>query len=151
MCLCTFQTSPKIAEEDITCYKVLTKDLKSPCYGQQYELGKLIKSKLVFTPRPICDSLGNISSNSHTVNEGLHTYNDKDDAISTIRVLWVPQNNWTDVDEIYAPIVVKCIIPKGSEYYIGRAFVWLHSSFEYASNQLIPKKIVYDATEASKN
>lgn len=137
MCLRTLQTSPKIAEEDITCYKVLTEDLKSPCYGLQYELGKLIKSELVPTHRPICD----------TINEGLHTYNDKDDAISTIRLLWAPQNNWTDEDEIYTPIVVECIIPKGSEYYRR----WLLTSIQYASNQLIPKKIVYDATKTSED
>ena len=148
MCLRTLQTSPEIAEEDIICYKVLTEDLKSPCYGQQYELGKLIKSELVLTSKPIYN---NRKIRSNCVDEGLHTYSDKGDAISISRALWAPQNNWTDAFEIYAPIVVECIIPKGGEYYTGKPFVWLQTSILYASNQLIPKKIIYDATENAKN
>ena len=141
MCLYTKQWESKIAEEDITCYKVLTEDLKSPCYGQQYELGKLIKSELVLTSKPLYNC----------VNEGLHTYSDKGDAIRTVYSRWAIQNNWTDVYEISAPIVVECVIPKGSEYYAGKPFVWLQTSILYASAQLIPKKIVYDATENAKN
>lgn len=148
MCLRTLQTSPKIAEEDITCYKVLTEDLKSPCYGQQYELGKLTKSELVLTSKPIYN---NRKISSNCVNEGLHTYSDKGDAIRTVYSRWTIQNNWTDVNVISAPIVVECVIPKGSEYYAGKPFVWLQTSIQYASTQLIPKKIVYDATENAKN
>jgi hypothetical protein len=143
MCLYTKQWESKIAEEDITCYKALTKDLKSPCFGQQYKLDKLIKSKLVRNPDDY------IALNDTIINEGLHTYKDKCDAIDTVHFRWFCVNNWTnEVHEVYAPVVVECIIPKGSEYYIGED---RERCKQYASNQLITKKIIYDATENAKN
>lgn len=135
MCLYTFQSTPKVAEEDIICYKVLTKDLKSPCYGLQYELGNLITSEL---KNDFCDDGYN------SIEEGLHTLKDLDNAKTTsVFTCWRVQNAWINMHGVNAPIIVKCIIPKGSLYYEGDK--------EFVSNQLIPQEIVYDATENAKN
>ena len=135
MCLFTTQKEPNIAEKDITCYKVLTKDLVSPCYNQQYVLGEKIKSVL--------DYFRNI------VTKGLHTFARLEHACNEARyTIW--QNKRTPELSDKAPIVVKCIIPQGSLYYSSHHYS-SPSAVEYASNQLIPLEIIYDATENVKN
>ena len=131
MCLYTTQKEPKIAEKDMTCYKVLTKDLISPCYNQQYVLGEKIQSVLDYS--------------QDVVTKGLHTYVCLEQACYEARnTLWQNQIDPDLTDT--APIVVKCIIPQGSLYYSSRYFS-SPSALEYASEQLIPLELVYDATE----
>lgn len=130
MCLITLQITPNIATEDITCYKVLTKDLKSPCYGQQYVLGILIKSDLNHILR-------NNDFQNNRVEEGLHTFRFPEYAVRKSKTCWKVQNAWTHKNGVCGRIVVECVIPKGSQYYIDV------TDNEYASNQLIPKEIVY--------
>ena len=131
MCLFTTQKEPKIAEKDIICYKVLTKDLVSPCYNQQYVLGEKIKSVL--------------DNSQGVITKGLHTFVYLEQACyETRNTCWRNQRNPDLSDR--APIVVKCIIPQSSLYYSNRYFS-SPSALEYASEQLIPLEIVYDATE----
>jgi hypothetical protein len=46
MCLVTKQKVAKIAKEDITCYKILGANLRTPYMGYTYNVGKLYKVKL---------------------------------------------------------------------------------------------------------
>ena len=137
MCLRTMQKEPNIAENDITCYKVLTKNLVSPCYNQQYVLGEKIKSVLDYS--------------QDVVTKGLHTFACLEQASYEARnTIWRNQRSPELNDR--APIVVKCIIPQGSLYYSGSPYYsgthYSDSSvLEYASEQLTPLEIVYDATE----
>ena len=121
MCLTTSQHTSLIAKHNIRCYKVLRKDLVSPCYNQQYVLGQKLTSA-------ICRYFRHIE-------EGLHTYVNFGYAKDRTRDTWFNQIELLPVAA--APIVVECIIPQGSEYYIS------NNGEEYASNQLIPNKIVY--------
>lgn len=138
MCLYTKQTKPKIAGEDITCYKWLTKDLKGPSYGFQYTLGELSVEEL---GKPEDGKLF----------KGLHTYAILNEAMEHTEdtfwncIHWKPRQVWMD-----APILVKCIIPKGSEYYQGYNNEF-YDKTHYTSNQLILKEIIYDATKNAKN
>jgi len=130
MCLKTSQNKPLIAERDITCYKVLTKDLISPCYNKQYELGKKIISNLI--------------EDNGEVTHGLHTYIRLDTAKNDTHYYWYDQTVRCGLI-VDAPIVVECLIPRGANYYVS------DSIEEYASNQLIPIKIVYDRCEDISN
>ena len=131
------QKEPNIAENDITCYKVLTKDLVSPCYNQQYVLGEKIQSVLDYS--------------QGVVNKGLHTFACLEHACNEAKyTIWY--NKRTPKLSDKAPIVVKCIIPQGSLYYSGSPYYsnpyYSDSSvLEFASEQLMPLEIVYDATE----
>lgn len=135
MCLYTTQLKPRVAKSDMTCYKVLTKDLVSPCYNQQYVLGEKIQSVLDYF--------------QGVITEGLHTFVYLDQACYEARyTIWY--NKRTPELSDKAPIVVKCIIPQGSLYY-SSYYYNSPSTVQYASNQLIPLEIVYDATENAKN
>ena len=135
MCLHTTQLKPHVAKSDMTCYKVLTKDLVSPCYNQQYVLGEKIESVL--------------NHFRNTITKGLHTFACLEYACNEARyTIWY--NKRTPELSDKAPIVVKCIIPQGSLYYSSHHYS-SPSAVEYASNQLIPLEIIYDATENVKN
>lgn len=120
---------PQVATEKIICFKCLTVDLLSPCYGQKYELGKLITSKFsIYKTR-----------NWSKIEKGLHTYADEPEARH------IAYNySWFNQISGYvqkAPIVVKCEIPVGATYYKAESMN-IGVSYEYASNQLLPLEII---------
>jgi hypothetical protein len=114
---------PKIAERDITCYKVFD----NGTYGNQhgtfirslyqdfpYKIG--IKYELDGYMNPIKDCIGN-----STIEVGLHSYTClKHAEQKSIRLSWYNGR-----------CVYKCIIPKGSTYYVNTK----HK--EYVSDQII--------------
>jgi len=118
-----------VAKQDITCYKILDRELISPYQRFKYKYNKLYKVKI--------GRLVHMSSASNTkngiilhpfygssmsifyINKGLHSYSSKDEAKSY------------ESDFVY-----KAIIPKGSEFYYDNV------CREYVSNQLIIKKLI---------
>ena len=103
----------KIAKRDITCYKILQNisgELFSRLRGFEYKLNKLYKTKI---DEP---QLGEI-------NRGFHSNSNKH-FLKRQRSCIISSKN------------VKCIIPKGSEYYYDP--IWR----EYVSNQIIIKEII---------
>lgn len=112
MCLTTFQNEPYIAEKDIIIYKALFKSGKqiiSPFQEFSYILNKLYQTDFRITL-----GLSNISVKN--IYEGFHGYRYKKYATSK----WI---------EVY-----KCVIPKGSHYYISI------NQKEIVSNQIIIKR-----------
>jgi len=100
----------KIAKRDITCYKEVIKHrlsqyVKSDVMYFVYKLGKIYKRKMIV--------------DNDNIDTGFHSYSNKC-AINRFR------------DDI---IFVKCIIPKGSEYYYNPSWC------EYVSNRIIIKEI----------
>lgn len=98
----------KIAKKDLVCYKMFyfknynTKDIKDGITGvvrtyYKYKFNEINNTEL--------DSLNNVKRYG-IVNYGFHSYNYKKDILSD-------EKNWA------WHIIVKCIIPKGSEYYNG--------------------------------
>jgi hypothetical protein len=123
MCLTTYQFEPSIANEDIVCYKRLTRDgdkFITPYRHTKVEIGKTYGSKLKF------DEL------SRTVDKGLHSYAvinsiDKDIYLCDI------------VNKKYA--VAECIIPKGSKYFAGKfGFEPSFASDKIIYDRIIPNK-----------
>ena len=120
MCLITKQKKPQTAQENITCYKVLRKNMHSLVHSDfEWELGKLYETQM-----RIRDYL------SITVQEGFHSY-----------------PSYKELGKEYFDtnipcVMVECTIPKGALYYDGS-----HNNRKgYTSNQLIINKII-DAKE----
>lgn len=97
MCLSNLTTEePQIAKRNITVYKVLIKrsyDYLTLWRGVPIEIGKTYTSKLV--------KHGIDASNNLRIEEGLHSY-----------------KHYKSIKDSIC-VKVKCIIPKGSKYYIG--------------------------------
>lgn len=112
MCLTTFQEEPYIAEKDIIIYKALFKDRKrivSPFQEFPYILKELYQTdfNISFGLTNICPKF---------IHKGFHGYRNRKYATSR----WL---------EVY-----KCVIPKGSQYYISS------DQEEIVSNQIIIKR-----------
>ena len=99
MCLYTTQRRAKIAKEDIHCYKVMrvvNTHIRSVYQNHRYYINKL----------ETIDEFGIEKYLDHiSINEGLHAFTNYFKAYGTAL--------------FNAGIIYKCIIPKGSKYYLG--------------------------------
>lgn len=113
MCLLTNNLHKYIAEKDIVCYKIVYlqgKKIISFWFDFPYELNKKYTTQVL---QPIFTKKGNI-----LIEKGFHSY----------RNLYTAKGDvWFSLME--SLVIVKCIVPKGSEYYINNK--------EMVSNQII--------------
>lgn len=117
MCLLTTQQVPQIAEEDITCYKVISPDMTSLYHTEfKWELDKLYETEIE------CRSKWDFT----VVSQAFHSYKTLQDLMHGY------------FKSLSPCMMVKCTIPKGSEYYLGRQGVM----DGYASNQIIVNEIL---------
>jgi hypothetical protein len=115
MCL-RIQSTLKTADEDIVCYKVLQKNMRSYHYSDFiWEIGKIYNTKM-----------GTINI-SGVVEEGFHSYSSLDDA---------KREYFVDISPC---IIVECRIPKDANYYIGTQPL---QCLGYVSNQLMVKRVI---------
>ena len=129
MCLISLDKEKYIADKQIKCYKCLTETMRSPCYNLKYELGSTIKSK--FTIKRYKDCI--------KVEQGLHTFKTLNRAI---KKSIENKNYWFNVvtnEYAMTSIIVECVIPENSTYYIG-------NNGDLVSDKLIVQKVVYDKT-----
>ena len=145
MCLYTTQKEPKIAEKDITCYKVLEicnpewevesshkrkskkTVLKSIYYPNfKWSIDKRYRSKLVIIQRHV---VACFDSYKYLVSNAFHSYQTLESAKSYCQTIFVDSY-----------VIVRCIIPKGAKYCEGMNS--LDENDGYASNQIIMKEIV---------
>ena len=129
MCFIAYKDIVKIADRDIKCYKCLQSNMKSPCYEAEYEIGKDIKSLFTF------DWLNDSYKGVLKVEKGLHSYI----SIETAKRKAKRKEHWYNhvfMCAASSPIVVECIIPKGSQY--------LTNGIEYVSDCLRPIQVVYN-------
>ena len=113
MCLLTNNLHKYIAEKDIVCYKIVYlqgKEIISFWYDFIYELNRKYTTQVL---QPIPAPYDNIR-----IEKGFHSYRNLDTAKGDI---------WLSLMESLT--IVKCIVPKGSEYYINNK--------EMVSNQII--------------
>ena len=119
---------PLVAKEDIVAYKYcyLEKDgrLVAPFFKTYYEIGKELSAE--FGRIRTCSTW-----DAHEVEKGLHTMCEKSQ-IAYDTLVWLRNN---DLDAGVA--VIKCIIPKGTRYFIG---TWRDDK-AYTSEKLIPIEI----------
>lgn len=129
MCFIAYKDNLKVADRDIKCYKCLQSNLKSPCYEAEYKIGKDMKS--LFTFEWLDDSFKGVLK----IKKGLHSFISIETAKRRAKsgLWWYNQVFMTAAS---SPIVVECIIPKGSQY--------LTNGIEYVSDHLKPIKVVYN-------
>lgn len=117
MCLLTTQQVPQIAEEDITCYKVISPDMTSLYYTEfKWELDKLYETEIE------CCSRWDFTE----VSQAFHSYKTLQDLMHGY------------FKSLSPCMMVKCTIPKGSEYYLGKQ----GEMDGYASNKIIVNEIL---------
>ena len=122
MCLVTKMTKPIIAEKDITCYKVIRKDMSSLLHPEfEWDFGWIYTSRLEAVER---------TDDAHAIYHGLHSYKTLEDLKKAYYTATIPC------------LAVKCTIPKGSAFYKGK-----HGDLEgYASSKLMIDEVI-DAKE----
>lgn len=117
MCLLTTQKIPKIAEEDITCYKVINPDMTSLYFTEfNWVLGKLYETEI-----ECCSKWDFIE-----VSKAFHSYKSLQDLMHGY------------FKSLSPCLMVKCTIPQGSEYYLGKQ----GEMDGYASNKIIVNEIL---------
>jgi hypothetical protein len=119
MCLKTTLTEPKIAEKDITCYKVIRKDMTSLYHDDfKWEFGKMYHS--------LIEAVNDSQDRNKEIHQAFHSYETLEDLKKAYFSATVPC------------LTVKCTIPKGSTVYSGS-----HDNLKgYASNQLIINEVI---------
>lgn len=120
MCLITKMKEPIIAEKDIICYKVISKDMTSLYHNDfKWTFGKTYSSWMeVINDINDCDS--------RQIYQAFHSYESLEDLKKAYFGTTSPC------------LMVKCTIPKGSTVYKGK-----HDDLNgYASNQLITNEVV---------
>lgn len=120
MCLKTTLTEPKIAQEDITCYKVISNDMTSLYhYDFKWTFGKMYYSLIeADNDTKDCDS--------KEIYQAFHSYETLEDLKKAYFTVTSPC------------LAVKCTIPKGSKVYKGT-----HDDLNgYASNQLVMNEVI---------
>lgn len=137
MCFIGYKDNLKVADRDIKCYKCLQSNMKSPCYEFEYEIGKDMKSLFTF------EWLDANYKGVLKIEKGLHSYISIETAKRKAKSgLWWYNQVFGCASS--SPIVVECIIPKGSQY--------LTNGIEYVSDHLKTIKVVYNHyTKMSKN
>ena len=123
MCLLTTQQEVKIAQEDITCYKVINPDMTSLHYTEfKWELGKLYEVEMEFCPKGLIN----------TVSQAFHSYK----TLMDMKYEYVMSSK--------PCMMVKCTIPKGSEYCSGKqGDVDGHASNKLIVNEVLDVKDVF--------
>lgn len=123
-----------VAQEDIVCYKILDKDMTSPYQGFQYKFNTKYKVN-IRQPRTK-DKDGNMMFKLHKIfnddliilslSKGFHSY-------TSLQMAKRRLNRHVNVVNV---VIVRCVIPKGSEFYQDSV------DNEYVSNQIIAKTIL---------
>lgn len=125
----------RIAETNIICYKHLKAVdydqnkkpvLKTPYQNQYVQIGRTYTSPIKIIN--LVQYLFNREKTTYQITEALHSFkylkNCKEDSYS-VRVIHFMNT--------YDQVIVKCVIPKGSEYYVGK----FGRSICYASDKLV--------------
>ena len=124
MCLYTSWKVPITAVDDIVCYKMCLKTGRNSYVAPYMQNYKYILGQLQTEPDFPNESESVLSHGTkkfNKVNLGFHSFRNKYDAI---RFIWGFKDR----------VVLKCIIPKGSKYYIGDYY---KTDDVYCSNNII--------------
>ncbi len=127
MCLFIKENAKKrVAKRPITVYKhvfkSMTGDILTPYQSFKVEEGKLYTSSLCRKTEPL-----------DMIDIGLHSFRTKRDALADVKSAM--RNVGITAKAYY---IVKCIIPKGSSYYVGTTF----NVRSYASDAIKYGKLV---------
>ena len=107
----------KVAKKDIVCYKILTERrglilsfYRTPFTSNPITLGDYVEAK---GDKDIVNILPTDGYNCEVSEGFIHTFKYRKDAVR------IATNECRDGYYIDNPVIVKCIIPKGTRYYAG--------------------------------
>lgn len=131
MCLCSKSKYPVIAKEDIECYKVYL--FSKATYSSPYQKTRMPSLNELATTE--------LDYDTYFIEKGFHSFVNLNDAnneakeleISYSRITSTNTKNYADYYEFQ---VFKCIIPKGTQYYLG----YYGSVKSYCSESIIVKE-----------
>ena len=125
MCLRTEQLKPQIATEDITCYKIICKDMSSLFHPEfKWEFGKVYHTEMITTYSSFLRET--------QIEQGFHSY------------LTLRETREAYYSSTEPCIAVKCTIPKDTSYYTGKHGVRKgYASEKIIINEIIPVKELY--------
>ena len=128
MCLYSKSKTYKIAEKDITCYKVMLIEtsswvLNSPYRNMCYFLDVKYQEDYFNTDK------ASVDGETWILFRGFHSYINLSDALSYAR-------NFNSCVTAQNFVVVKCIIPKGARYYEGSSYEVFSDDKEYCADQI---------------
>lgn len=146
MCIFVTDNMPEIAEEDITCYKVLRKknSYDSTPVSVYYEEMEWEFDKVFTAPNPKWKSEYDEYHKGWFTYDGLfYSYVNYADAYELMEKI-----SWGGAKCMY--MVVKCTIPKGTHYYYGiqgspeedHNTIMQYGEYAYASKKLIINDII---------
>lgn len=119
MCLATTKATAKVAEKDIVCYKIMEHRGRGRRFGTYRSFFRNFPYCLgtTYQENRFVDNVSATYSyftKQYSVNYGFHSY-------------------WDPVHPTHSETLVKCIIPKGSKYFIG---VGNPGSRQYCSDKI---------------
>lgn len=121
--MCLTYAKFKIAEKDITCYKVYIK----------YSDGRIVSPyRRILVPKIgilTKTELGEINPNGG-IQKGFHSFSSFNDAI-------MESKDWEECP--YLPLIAECTIPKNSKYYEG----YFGKAVSYCSECIKLNKLIY--------
>jgi hypothetical protein len=124
MCLITFQSTPKVADKDIICYKFLRKEehkeVSIPTYYTYHSI--FFKQNEIWPLNEVCTSRLIYDREKGLVRDAFHSFKKLTDAQKEAK-------HYLDV------VVAKCIIPENARYYEG-ANLSMSLTDGYASDKI---------------
>lgn len=138
MCLFTQDIYPSVAEEDIKCYKMvkLIGDNMMTPYMNLPLSDKVLSGEELLCGGSVKRTMFNEFFSLNEVKEGyIHTYSSFADVKMSIYFEMTPY-----INPYFSPLLTayECIIPKGSEYYVGYFENGTHYSLIYKSKKNMP-------------
>lgn len=143
MCIFTNNVKFKIADQDIVCYKVLLKSNVEGAFLSPY-----LRFYCTLDKRYDDDNELDIhkwDKSDFTIDKGVfHMFANYEDAMDELD--WLAFPGWLtfpeNIQAQYICVIVKCIIPEGSEYIEGK-YIDFHS---IASKSVIYKEVLYESS-----
>lgn len=143
MCLCKKPGPPKVAEEDITCYKVVERHKNDGKLTSYYQTSPIVPGTMMVPNEKI--DISEMSVQHRVCGGAIHAYHDCSFSIELMRHWFVWGSKDTEL------VLLKCVIPKGTPYFVNDGEPVLMLSEEsritqYAALQIMPVEVirVYD-------
>jgi len=133
MCLYTKQTTPKVANKDITCYKILRKKEHKEFTPTHYTYHSIIFKQYELWPlNEVCTSRLIYDRETGKVHDAFHSFKKLTDAQKEAKCF---------PDAVLAKfimpdtVVAKCVIPENARYYEG-VNISMGATDGYASDKI---------------
>jgi len=128
MCLITTYKTPKIAKRDIVCYKVCRDTKADDILLTPYQFAEMMLGEINIDTKDVFITPSHKSGHFNITSGVFHSFKKLKDAKTEL-------SDWEKHYETSC-CIVRCIIPKGSEYFEGIFTQCLNDYESYGSKQI---------------